>query len=311
MAMKGPQLWTDDAWARISELAREKRRGPALVAVPYLGEGAPVRLPLRSGDTLVTRFDDLAFKSGLVDPKAVVAYIEAGVEVHAVFNLHAKVFVFGRRAVVGSTNVSTHSAEHLIEAECESESSRFVGAVASFVRKLRGDVVGLEFARRKIPLYHSPNYPAGTRRTTGGRALHSDVAVVKLARLDWDSADDAAYDGGLEEAQERVVRRDRFSVDSFRWTGKPPRTLRRDLRVIRCTAVGARKILVDAPARVLSMRRYKSKRGSRTMVFVETQKWSRARSLTSVIRKVPKATLLRTVSSFRIISDRDLARQLG
>jgi hypothetical protein len=40
-----------------------------------------------------------------------------GVRLHNCFNLHAKVFVFGKRAIIGSTNVSRHSAEKLIEAE--------------------------------------------------------------------------------------------------------------------------------------------------------------------------------------------------
>src|SRR5262249_21814683 len=140
----GTTLRTRDVWRRISALARTKRRGPAFVAVSYLGAGAADRLPLRTGDTLVTRFDDLAFKSGLVDPKEVVEYITRGVEVHAVANLHAKVFVLRDRALIGSTNVSDHSADRLIEAICETDSYRVVASAKRFVNSLRGDVIGIE-----------------------------------------------------------------------------------------------------------------------------------------------------------------------
>ena len=108
----GVKLLTDTVWARLSVLARRPRRSAAAVAVPYLGVGAAKRLPLRRGDLLVTRFDDAAITAGLVDPRDVDKYLQRGVDVHAVTNLHAKVFVLGSCAVVGSTNISANSAEY-------------------------------------------------------------------------------------------------------------------------------------------------------------------------------------------------------
>ena len=59
------KLLTSTAWQRLTQLTRRPDRGSALAAVPYLGRDAAIRLPLRAGDTLLTRFDDAAFSGGL------------------------------------------------------------------------------------------------------------------------------------------------------------------------------------------------------------------------------------------------------
>lgn len=309
----GVKLLTETVWARLSELARRPRRAAAAVAVPYLGAGAAKRLPLHRGDVLVTRFDDAAFAGGLVDPREVVKYLHRGVDVHAVANLHAKVFVLGDTAVVGSTNISAQSADHLIEAACESDVAGFVASAARFVKSLRGDVVGLEFARLKIPLYRPPRR-AG-HRTRGRRRrplLQSPLAAVMLEPVDYDNHDIQAEQKGTEDAKARLEDPTRFAVDDFRWHGSIPDAIRPGARVVRCTRINSRKIMVEAPARILSVRKYRSRRGApRALVFVESRKWSREKTLSSVTRRVPAAALLGRVGSCRQIRDADLAFRLG
>ena len=75
--------------------------GRHYVAVPYLSGDATRRLNLQQGDILVTCFDDQNIKSGAVSPAEVLKYLRRGVEVHHCSDLHAKVYVSGRRAVVG------------------------------------------------------------------------------------------------------------------------------------------------------------------------------------------------------------------
>src|SRR6266567_7372820 len=100
-------------WPRLRRLAKTRRRR-GYVAVPFLGTGAAKRLPLKRGDVLITKFDLATVRAGQVNPSEVVAFIKRGVEVHSVANLHAKVYVFGRVAFVGSANVSASSEDSLI-----------------------------------------------------------------------------------------------------------------------------------------------------------------------------------------------------
>lgn len=309
----GVKLLTATVWRQLTELARRRNRLPAAVAVPYLGGGATKRLPLRRGDILVTRFDDSAFAGGLVDPKEVVKYLRRGVEVHAVANLHAKVFVLGDTAVVGSTNVSTQSADQLIEAACESGEVRFVASAARFVRSMLGDVVGLEFARGKIPLYRPPRHPGrGVRGRKGPRPQQSAMVAVMLSLIDYDESDTDAEQRGTEDARRRLQDPAHFAVEDFRWTSSVPPALKPGARVLRCTHIGKRKTVVEAPARVLSVRRYRSPSGTRrAMVFVEARKWARKKALSTISRRVPAASMLGRVGSCRLIRDPDLSFKLG
>jgi hypothetical protein len=97
-------LITTAPWDRIQSLV-EKHPGKCHVAVAYFGSGASRLLPLKAGSVLVVDMSERAVKSGQTKPSEVSKLLRDGVEVHSVENLHAKVFVVGNRALVGSTNV--------------------------------------------------------------------------------------------------------------------------------------------------------------------------------------------------------------
>ena len=102
------ELITDRVWAAITEAARNTKT-PAYVAVAYFGNGASKLLPLRKGSRLVVDASEHAVKSGQTSPAELLKLHRKGVKVYSIENLHAKVFVFGRTAFVGSANVSQRS----------------------------------------------------------------------------------------------------------------------------------------------------------------------------------------------------------
>lgn len=187
-------LITGSVWGRIKKLS--KSPSPALVAVPYFCAGASDLLKVRIGSLLVIKFDREAIGSGQVDPREVVKAIKRGVEVHSCSNLHAKVYVFGNTAFVGSSNVSRHSENYLLEACVETTERRVVSNAKKFVRSLLGDKVGLEYAERMIPFYR----PRLQSRTRGGRIKgkkktpsHSDLWLVSLVQRGWQDVDWCAW----------------------------------------------------------------------------------------------------------------------
>jgi hypothetical protein len=115
---------------------------------------------LRRGDVLVTKFDAASIRSGLVNPREIVTFIKRGVEVHSVSNLHAKVYVFGRIAVVGSANVSASSELQLVEGACEIHVSSVVSQCRGFVLSLRGEIVALQDQERTFCLGAGVGYAA-------------------------------------------------------------------------------------------------------------------------------------------------------
>ena len=215
------QFESDGLWSQLRRLAKTRRRR-AWVAVPYLGPGAAKRLPLRAGDVIVTCCAESTARAGLVDPREIVAFINRGVEVHSVSNLHAKVYVFGRRAIVGSANVSATSEQYLIEAGCVLSSPKLVAECRDFVKRLRGEVVELEFARRLIPLWRPPKVFGITfpSRKASRVARHADVVAVALQEEGYEEIDQAAADKARASAEQRLADRSRFRMDDFVWSGR-------------------------------------------------------------------------------------------
>ena len=300
---------SDKVWTRIRQLLKHQKAG-ALVAVPFLAPNAAKQLPLRRGDVLVTRFDDAAIKGGLVDPKEVVKNIRHGVEVHSVENLHAKVYVFGNWAIAGSTNVSRSSEEQLIEAACETNDKTVIASCRRFLQGLRGEIVELDFAKSKLRLYQPPKFGV-PRNATRKRPFHSDLIATKLHFVDLDPEDEQNEELGRAKAQKDIQDSNTFRVDSFRWTGNAPTIFPRGKRVLRCTEDKKGRVTVEAPAHILRIRRYKSRRGiQRVWVFVAARKRVRERSLRTVLSKIPAANSLRNLRSCRPIRDLDLALAL-
>jgi hypothetical protein len=256
--------------------------------VPYFGSGATELLPLRAGSQLVVKFDREAVQCGQVNPKEIVRLIKRGVEVHACANLHAKVFVFGNTAIVGSANVSTSSAT-LIEACAEIRSPAFAAACRRFIESLKGDKVGLEFAKKLIPLYRPPKIDGARRPKVkrGRRVLprHSDLWLVPLVSMDWNDIDYEQEEAGWSRAEKAMTSPRKSEIETFVWWGPGfLDNVRRGERVLMTTKMDKRKVLVSPPGRVLDIRRYRVKNKRKAIVYVEVPKGKRRRDLASFMK---------------------------
>lgn len=305
---------SDDSWSRIRDLA--KKRGRRLVAVPFLGKGAIRRLPLQAGDLLIVRLDEATVKSGQTSPFEVGKFLRKGVEVHAQSNLHAKVFVFGKTAVIGSTNVSTTSEEHLLEAVVETSDSRAVSAAASFVRSLRGDVVTPQYAKRLEKIYVPPRIPGAGRprsRQTIRGAGQSVLWAVKLDTGAWIDEDFKQESVGEPLARKKLKSTRYYVVDDFVWTFAVfSRKVRVDQRVLQIVEESNGKVFVDAPYRVVRVQRYRVEGRSRVMVFVERKKSLRRIGFDRLLEKLgPLGDRLTRLSSALELKDDALVYQLG
>ena len=96
---------TQDIWPQLTKAISETRLRCA-VAVAYFGKDASRLLPLPKGSCLVVDASERAVSSGQTCPADLIKLVERGVAVYSVPNLHAKVFVVGRTAYIGSTNVA-------------------------------------------------------------------------------------------------------------------------------------------------------------------------------------------------------------
>jgi hypothetical protein len=307
-------LITGSVWRRIKKLS--KSPSPALVAVPYFGCGASDILKLREGSLLVVKFDREAIGSGQVDPREVVKAIKRGVEVHSCSNLHAKVYIFGNIAVVGSSNVSRHSENNLLEACIETTERKVVSNAKKFVRSLLGDKVGLEYAEKMIPFYRPPlNSRKRGIRIKGKKKTpsHSDLWLVSLVQGGWQDVDYDQEEKGTPTAEKAMKNPRSSELEVFRWSGgKILERYKVGQRVIQCTKTNDNKVLVSPPSRIVSVRRYTVKGKKRAIVYLEVPKKYRRRQLASFLRSLgASAKKLGNPRRTKQLRDPDLIYTLG
>lgn len=266
----------DGLWPRITKLS--KGAGPRRVAVAYLARGASRLLKLEEDDILVVDMGDASVKTGRTDPKEVLAYLKKGVHVYSVENLHAKVFVLGRHVVVGSSNVSAHSRDNLVEAAVESTDPALRNSITGWIESLAIAPVTPKLAEAKAKLYNAPKWGGGGAARTRRRrtAARPDVGRVWIINTKPAVIGDEENEI-LEEqkvAAKRLLKRPKgFWVDSIRYPApaKFAREARPGHTVVEINRDG-RSIDVWPPARVVYRRAYTS--GGRKRVGIHLERRS-------------------------------------
>jgi hypothetical protein len=310
-----PKLLTNGVWSRLTNLAEKT---PAFCAVPYFGTGASKLLPLRPGSRLVLKFDRGSVQSGQVNPKEVIRLIKDGVEVHACANLHAKVFVFGDITILGSANVSASSANHLVEACIEFRSRTFSSACKQFVVSVSGDIVGLEFAKKMVELYRPPQFKSLQPKSQLDKAKrvvpqHSDLWLVALVERDWTEKDDEEEEAGWSKAERALTNPKKSEVETFLWTGgRLLDLLKIGDRVLMNTKIDKEKSLISPPGRVLNIRRYRSGKKRRGIIFLEVASGKHRKNQRSLVKSLgPLEKSLGNPRRTKRLSNSELIFRLG
>jgi hypothetical protein len=267
----GTELVVGDVWTRLTRAHRKGRRG-AWVAVAYFGKGAARLLRLRKGNQLVVDASDNAIKGGLTCPDDLITLSKKGVRIFSVANLHAKVYVLGTTALIGSANASQHSARTLVEAMLLTTDRKVVERSKAFVRSIAKNELGPEQLQRLRKLYRPPQRPlGGARRKNKRQGLRVDaslpaIRLVRLVPATWSERDWTEHDAGIAIAGRRREHRS-WKLDDFQWFGTP--TFERGEKIMRVTREDSGLELVDPPATVLYVRSYPYKNGRASLVFLE------------------------------------------
>ena len=282
---------TQAVWPQLTKAVRQNRRC-CVVAVAYLGAGASHLLPLERGSRLVVDASERAVASGQTCPADLLKLVNRGVAVYCVPNLHAKVFVLGKTAYVGSTNASSRSASQLVEAVLRTTEPSAVQAARKFVEDLCLHELTPEVLKHLSNLYRLPKIPGSKsmQRSVPDSARRPTLPRLFLAQLrliEWSDRDQALHDAGLVVARKRREHPRTFKPTSFRVAGQC-RDKPGDV-VIEVTDEGAGKVLVSPLANVLHIRRRQDAKGRVAFVYLEHASRPRrdVRKLASQLGRVP------------------------
>ncbi|WP_172894308.1 phospholipase D-like domain-containing protein [Micromonospora purpureochromogenes] len=147
-------------------------------AVAYAGHGALDLLPLSTGDLIVVNGSRNALANGATSAALLRDWFDRGVHVYVHETLHAKVFVVGRTAYVGSANLSRRAHEdHTVEAAMQTTDPGIVAEARAFVRRL---------ADNSTPVSEEWFTWAETVRVTGRNAILWNPEPIFLPTVPFD-----------------------------------------------------------------------------------------------------------------------------
>ena len=261
----------DSVWEQLKKIARDSQR-PADVAVAYFGQGAATLLPLPKGSRLVVDASEQAVKSGQTHPDDLASLVRRGVRVYSVLNLHAKVFVFGGTAFVGSANVSRRSASMLVEAAIMTTEREVVKTARKFVQDLCLNRLGPEELDRLQGLYRPPKIIGNrsTQRRKKTQKVKPELPRVLLAQLELKEppeGSESAEEAGRNAARKQLEQPRKHALEDFWWPSPCPYKLG-DI-VVQVLNEGNNRRMVSSPGKVVYMRKWRGSRRGCTFVYVE------------------------------------------
>lgn len=280
-------LSPDNVWPRITELAR--RTPQAMVAVAYFGQEAGRLLPLKPGSVLVVDAHPGSVKAGQTCPSELLKLIKKKVEVHSCSNLHAKVFVFGSRAIIGSANASNFSKSYLLEAAVETSDSGVVSACKEFIQSLRGDQITPQYAKLLSKIWNPPKVPGTKKKRPRGPTFHP-LWAVPLVRTEWEPVDNEKDQQAEPLAREKLTKSRRFVLNKILWQGSDAlmTEVRPGHQLIQVIDEG-KTTRVYPPARVIHIEKYIGGRANRIIVYLQAPVVKPAyRSLETVNKSLAK-----------------------
>ncbi len=255
-------------WPQLTKAVRGSKQR-CDVAVAYCGAGASRMLPLPKGSCLVVDASEGAVTSSQTCPEDLQRLMNNDVAVYSVPNLHAKVYVLGRTAYVGSANVSHNSANRQVESIIRTTEPSAVRAARKFVKGLCLHELTPEVVKRLAKLYRPPRIPGGKKgkRQQKGTSAHPIMPRLFLAQLEfekWSDRDLALHDKAIVVAKKRRKHPRSYKLESFRVTGACG--YQRGNVVIQVTDEGRGNVLVTPQGNVLHVRTRRD--GKRRVSFV-------------------------------------------
>lgn len=232
-------------WKEIKRLAADTA-GPRSVAVAYVGVDSTGALNLQRGDAIHCALSLRNARAGVVCPGELVKLRKAGVRIYADEHLHAKVYLFGRAAVVGSANVSQRS-QKLAEAAVVVRESRAIRAIQSWFEEREDEEVSDLFLTKCNDAYRPPTWnpfmggknPRMKSRVDGAKKAHSTSArprndterwwlLWNMGPTTWDDETEAVAIATTSKAKQRVPPSRWRALCPILWVGRG--AVMRDLR---------------------------------------------------------------------------------
>lgn len=275
-----------DLWDKIISLAKKAKRKH--IAVAYLGNNSTKLIPMRKGDTLVLDITFGAVENGQTDPFEVDKYLRAGVSVFNCTNLHAKVFVFDDRAIIGSSNLSVNSKNNLVEVGIITSDKKIVKDALRFIKSLQLERVSPEYIKLCKEKY-KPISKGIPRKKSQEKVLptYSRLWILGLSEGELTKEEKRIFERESKKLESKIKDASRYEISWIISSSTSTISSIKEGDLI----IQLLKRKAYPPARVLRKVKYKStnKKKKYVMIFIEEEKkgkripWSQFKKILSKV----------------------------
>jgi len=212
-------LHRENLWQE-QKIISQRHKSPLFVAVPYIGPDGGKLLRLKPDDVLVVSLTEKNSRNGSVCPAEIERLQKKGVKVYTTPDLHAKVMLCGRKAVVSSANLSQTSFDHLDEAGVLTTDTNVIKKVRIWFDQQMTREVGPEWLDICAKIYKPPK--GGMAQTDKRTRRHTRTGVWLLGIQFIESPEDeqAVAQQGAIEAKGELSDSRKSKVFPVRWPGK-------------------------------------------------------------------------------------------
>lgn len=212
------RLLSHELWPTISKLAKHALKRAAIAYV-----SSDQHIQFGDGDLLICDASPNAIQSGQTSATVLKRAYGRRAQIYNLPGLHAKIILLNEKAVIGSANASSSSANNLIEAGLLTDQPTIVANAQSFVNRLVSRAKQLERADIETLLAikvskrgRQAGIPSAAIKT---RSRSHRTWVIGTTELVEDPPEDQAkIEDAIESCRERLTN-PRSNIHWLRWTG--------------------------------------------------------------------------------------------
>lgn len=280
-----------ELWSTLVQLSKECR-SRQMIAVPYIGKDSSPLLKFRKNDVLLCALTEQNSKAGNIYPAEIRLLQKQGVRVYQRDNLHAKIYLFGNKAVICSANLSSSSKNRLDEVGLLTNNPKVLKSIREWFSERLVEPVTPGWLKHCENMYQPPKGGLGNPTKQKRPSIHKQSAWVIFGHLsDYPEFEDAERQRGFQTAKKYLEKPRNYDVEEFRFTGsyKFLEEIHRGDLVIQAIKEMLKSDYKIAPfGKLLGKKQFKNKNGtSVTYLYIEmpksysTMKFERFRDICS------------------------------
>ncbi|MFA7379215.1 MAG: hypothetical protein WC150_02060 [Bacteroidia bacterium] len=205
------QFLTGDIWNTVNKYFT--KRQSKLACIAYVTSD---NLQLIKGDTLICDASDYEIKSGATSAKVLDIYFKKGVTILSNQDLHSKLLLTNTFLVIGSANLSNHSAKTLVESAIVTNNDILLSQAKSFCHNLIKESIPLTRMHidriLKIEVVKRPFKPseksATREKVFGNRYWY--VPILEMSEKAFEKVEDR-----IENSKQKVTAKTKFTDDDL------------------------------------------------------------------------------------------------